>query len=135
MGSHTHIEMMKVIVAAALLVALSCAAPVDKAASSSEKLKTFFPFVSEIVAYTGAVIPTALSKKHKHSHDFEMLVQTSAKSHEDGLSAFDRAPDAAHTLEEMNGMGEKVQMLVGYNPVEFMTDLLGKEGTVEMIEN
>jgi hypothetical protein len=106
--------------------------------SSSEvkapQLEQFLPFVSQVLTLTGVVFPTAVSPKLKHSQDFQMLVEM-GKSDSTAVSPFQKAPDADQTLEQMQGLGKKMQALVGYNPVGMMEDLLGKEGLREVVSN
>merc|ERR1712048_935505 len=120
---------MRVTIAIACLAAAVMSLPVDK---TPNDFKAFLPFVSQIVTYTGAIIPTAMSAKYKHSDEFNMLIQTHS-SKIDGPQ--NRLPDPEHTVELMNKMGQKASVFTGYNPVEMMSDLLGKDGMTEVVAN
>merc|ERR1711981_1177128 len=120
---------MRVTIAIACLAAAAMSLPVDK---TPNDFKAFLPFVSQIVTYTGAIIPTAMSAKYKHSDEFNMLIQTHS-SKIDGPQ--NRLPNPEHTVELMNKMGQKASVFTGYNPVEMMSDLLGKDGMTEVVAN
>jgi len=120
------------------VVAVSCALaiPTAQVPVQPPQITNFLPFVSQILTFTGAVIPSALAPKAKHSRDFQMLVEMGAKSKkENSVSPFEKIPDAQQTLEQMEAFGKKTQALVGYNPVEMMEDLLGKDGVQDVIAN
>jgi len=120
------------ILACLALCAVSMALPVNK---KPNDFKAFLPFVSQIVTYTGAIIPTAMSAKHKHSDEFNMLIQTHSSATNNITATGKRLPDPVHTVEQMNQMGKKAAMFTGYNPIEMMSDLLGKDGMTEVVAN
>jgi len=117
-----------------VLVLSTFSLPTEKMEGKDTKFKHFLPFLSEIVTYTGAIIPTAMAKKHKHSQEFEALLQTHSQAAKNGSDPFDRTLTSNQTVELMMGMGKKAQQLVGYNPIEFMTDLIGKDGLVQAVD-
>merc|ERR1712110_703994 len=131
MGTHTA-KMMKLVVLFACAMAV-CSLPVEK---KPNDFKAFLPFVSQIVTYTGAIIPTAMSSKHKHSDEFNMLLQTTQSSTDNAAElGVNRMPDPEYTVKVMEEMGKKASTFTGYNPVEMMSDLLGKEGMTEVVLN
>lgn len=92
-----------------LVLALIClsssvtAAPVTKAPEAKREgdFKAFLPMVSRIVTYTGAIIPTAMSVTHKHTDEFNLLVQTSAeKKHGEEFGMLLQTHDAISTNNE-----------------------------------
>eukprot|EP00299_Pterocystis_sp_00344_P007889 c2764_g1_i1.p1 GENE.c2764_g1_i1~~c2764_g1_i1.p1 ORF type:complete len:247 (-),score=69.41 c2764_g1_i1:41-781(-) len=124
--------MSRTIVLASVLVAAVLALPT--ASTPKSQMANFLPLVSEIISFTGAVIPTAMTKKFKHSHDFEALVQMSAQSN-NAPNPFERVPDGKYTVDMMIAMGDKIKPLVGYNPMDIVTNLLGKDGFAEIVNN
>jgi len=131
MGTHTA-KMMKLVVLFACAIAV-CSLPVEK---KPNDFKAFLPFVSQIVTYTGAIIPTAMSSKHKHSDEFNMLLQTTQSSTDNAAElGVNRMPDPEYTVKVMEEMGKKASTFTGYNPVEMMSDLLGKEGMTQVVAN
>lgn len=121
---------MRVFTVSSLLAVGVMCIPVDK---KPNDFKAFLPFVSQIVTYTAAVVPTAMSQKHSHSDEFNMLIQT----HAEGAAElpFNRIPDAEHTVAMMEELGKKASAFTGYNPIEMMQDLLGKNGMTEVVSN
>merc|ERR1712226_109218 len=119
MGTHTA-KMMKLVVLFACAIAV-CSLPVEQ---KPNDFKAFLPFVSQIVTYTGAIIPTAMSSKHKHSDEFNMLLQTTQSSTDNAAElGVNRMPDPEYTVKVMEEMGKKASTFTGYNPVE-MTELM-----------
>merc|ERR1711981_1323755 len=124
---------MRVTIAIACLAAAAMSLPVDK---TPNDFKAFLPFVSQIVTYTGAIIPTAMSAKHKHTDEFNMLIQTTQSSTDNAAElGINRMPDPEYTVKVMEEMGKKASTFTGYNPVEMMSDLLGKEGMTQVVAN
>merc|ERR1712110_20097 len=121
---------MRVFTVSSLLAVGVMCIPVDKKPSD---FKAFLPFVSQIVTYTAAVVPTAMSAKHKHSDEFQMLIETHASGTAD--EAYKRLPDPQHTVKMMKEMGEKAATFTGYNPIEMMSDLLTDQGMTEVVAN
>jgi len=125
-------KMMKLVGLFACAMAV-CSLPVEK---KPNDFKAFLPFVSQIVTYTGAIIPTAMSSKHKHSDEFNMLLQTTQSSTDNAAElGVNRMPDPEYTVKVMEEMGKKASTFTGYNPVEMMSDLLGKEGMTQVVAN
>merc|ERR1712048_802474 len=125
-------KMMKLVVLFACAMAV-CSLPVEK---KPNDFKAFLPFVSQIVTYTGAIIPTAMSSKHKHSDEFNMLLQTTQSSTDNAAElGVNRMPDPEYTVKVMEEMGKKASTFTWYNPVEMMSDLLGKDGMTEVVAN
>merc|ERR1712110_1130580 len=102
MGTRTA-KMMKLVVLFACAMAV-CSLPVE---NKPNDFKAFLPFVSQIVTYTGAIIPTAMSAKHRHSDEFNMLIQTHSSATDNTTASGRRLPDPVHTVEQMNQMGKK----------------------------
>merc|ERR1712048_21806 len=128
----TTAKMMKLVELFACAMAV-CSLPVEK---KPNDFKAFLPFVSQIVTYTGAIIPTAMSSKHKHSDEFNMLLQTTQSSTDNAAElGVNRMPDPEYTVKVMEEMGKKASTFTGYNPVEMMSDLLGKEGMTQVVAN
>merc|ERR1712048_164166 len=127
-------NMMRMFGTVCLLAICVASLPVDK---KPNDFKAFLPFVSHIITYTAAVVPTAMSPKHSHSDEFSLLLQTEADGNvtSDSKLPFNRIPDAEHTAAMMEEMGRKASAFTGYNPIEMMSDLLGKDGMTEVVSN
>eukprot|EP00301_Raphidiophrys_heterophryoidea_P013251 c2061_g1_i1.p1 GENE.c2061_g1_i1~~c2061_g1_i1.p1 ORF type:complete len:277 (+),score=99.18 c2061_g1_i1:125-832(+) len=98
-------------------------------------MENFLPLVCEIVTYAAAIVPTALTPRHSHSAQFDALLQTSSLSGHNSTTAYENLKSANSTVEEMMGMGRQIEGLLGYNPMDMMTDLIGKDGLVEVVDN
>jgi hypothetical protein len=107
--------------------------PTEKA-QKDNKFKDFLPLVNEIVTYTAAIFPAAMTNKHKHSHEFETLIQTNSATAKKGGNPFDQQMNTTQTIDMMMEMGNKAQLLVGYNPMQFLVELIGKDELVSTID-
>jgi len=102
------------------------------------KFKDFLPLVNQIVVYTSTVLPVVKAKKeHKKNSELteSILVQTVADATGTKISDLEKnLPSAEDMLTAMVAIGNVMGGSSGYNPILMLTNLLGKNETVQMID-
>jgi hypothetical protein len=100
----------------------------------------FLPLVRQIVVYSGAVLPGLRSKKdHLHNSDLteSILVQTMADAagNRPIASELEKSlPSADDLLSAMVALGNVMGGSSGYNPIQMLANVVGKEKLVSSID-
>lgn len=94
--------------------------------------KNFLPLVNHAVVFAGAVLPSVKAhKENKHTREFteSMLVQTvaSGAGKEESSDVEKFIPTGESMLEAMIAIGNVVGGSSGFNPIQMMSNLVGKK--------
>jgi len=106
---------------------------------SNQQFKNFIPLVSQIVVYSGAILPSVQAKKmNKHNNELSqsILIQSLAgPSSTQAQSDLEKSlPTAEDVVEAMISVGKVMGGSSGFNPVQMMTNLLGKEEMKKVVD-
>jgi len=97
---------------------------------SSQQFKNFIPLVSQIVVYSGAVLPSVQAKKmNKHNNELSqsILIQSLAGPSNVPQSELEKQlPTSEDVVDAMIAVGKVMGGSSGFNPVQMMTNILGK---------
>jgi hypothetical protein len=101
----------------------------------------FLPLIRQVFVYSGAVLPGLRSKKdHTHNSDLteSTLVQTmadAAGSRPPQMSDFEKnLPTSDDLLSAMTALGNVMGGSSGYNPIQMLSNVVGKEKLVQAID-
>jgi hypothetical protein len=100
------------------------------------KFKNFLPLINHVVVYSSAVLPAIrANKEHKHVAELgdAMLVQTIAEAA--GMSDLEKnLPSSESMLDAVIALGNVMGGSSGYNPVKMLSNVIGKEDMIKMMD-
>merc|ERR1712048_1096175 len=162
MGTHTHTQTKEMLRAALIfgVVAVCLATPVQNTAKvvSMDDLETqalvvlqkadgpsvfknFLPLVNHAVVYTSAILPSVkASKEHKHMSELTagVLVQTvnAAANPNTELAEIEKyLPTGDDMMTAMIAIGNVIGGSSGFNPIEMMSNVVGKDEMAKVVED
>lgn len=107
-------------------------------ASKSGGFKLLLPLVNQVMIYSGVVLPSLKAKRENKRFDQlkeSALLQTIVDAANSSIYVFEGdLPTASDMLVAMTAIGNVMGSSVGFNPVEIMTNVVGRDNMTAVID-